>query len=84
MDTTIAGVALALAGVLLLGWVVYRQSVEGVMARAVPVAFTCASCQGALWPGQAMNSCTGGHRLHRRCVTQGAHCPVPGCPGQVA
>jgi hypothetical protein len=83
MDATITGVGLSLVGVLLLGWVVYRQSVGGMIARSVPVPVACPSCHGAFEVGRAVVRCTVGHLQHRDCVARGARCPVPGCTAPV-
>ena len=77
MDAMITGVGLTLTGVLLLGWVVYRQSVGGMIARAVPIA--CPLCHDAFEVGRAVVRCGLGHLQHRDCVPQGARCSVPGC-----
>jgi hypothetical protein len=83
MDAMITGAGLALAGVLLLGWVVYRQSVEGMLARAVPIPAECPWCHQAFDVGRSVVRCRAGHLQHRDCRTSGARCPVPGCPALV-
>jgi hypothetical protein len=81
MDTMITGAGLALAGVLLLGWVVYRQSVGGMIARAMLVA--CPSCHRAFGADRVVARCEVGHLQHRDCVARGARCRVPGCTASV-
>jgi hypothetical protein len=84
MEATITGAGLALTGVLLLGWVVYRQSVGGMIARAVPVPEACPSCHGAFEAGRPVTRCSAGHLQHRDCVARGAPCPVPDCSAPVS
>lgn len=83
MDATITGAGLTLAGVLLLGWVVYRQSVGGVIARATPSAIACPSCHDAFEPGRAVVQCGAGHLQHRDCAAGSTRCAVPGCGAPV-
>ena len=83
MDAMITGVGLTLTGVLLLGWVVYRQSVGGMIARAVPIPVDCPSCGRVFEVGRAVVRCQVGHLQHRDCVPQGARCPVPDCTATV-